>query len=115
MRLGVKLYYYVDHGLAACRTGDIGEMELDGTLRIIDRQELSVVYCTIFLCLNSQKSEVKNDSCKQCCGYGFVKTSVADSGCLSRIPDTDYYPSRIPDPKTSTKERGEKKLVVITF
>jgi len=45
----------------------------------------------------------------------------------SRIPDPDFYPSRIPDPgsripdlgsripdpKTATKERGEKKLVVI--
>ncbi len=41
--------------------------------------------------------------------------SVADPGCLSRIPDPDFYPSRIPDPKTATKERGEKKLVVITF
>ncbi len=41
--------------------------------------------------------------------------SVADPGCLSRIPDPDFYPSRIPDPgsripdpKTATKERGEK-------
>jgi len=49
-------------------------------------------------------------------------TSVADPGCLSRIPDPDFYPSRIPDPgsripdpKTATKERGEKKLVVIPF
>ncbi len=38
-----------------------------------------------------------------------IKTSVADPGCLSRIPDPDFYPSRIPDPKTATKERGEKK------
>jgi hypothetical protein len=29
------------------------------------------------------------------------------------IPDHDFYPSRIPDPKTAIKERGEKKLVVI--
>jgi hypothetical protein len=48
--------------------------------------------------------------------------SVADPGCLSRIPDPDFYPSRIPDPgsripdpKTATKERGEKKFFVITF
>jgi hypothetical protein len=47
---------------------------------------------------------------------------VADPGCLSRIPDPDFYPSRIPDlgsqiqdPKTATKERGEKKIVVIPF
>jgi hypothetical protein len=33
---------------------------------------------------------------------------VADPGCLSRIPDPDYYPSRIPDPKTVTKERWKK-------
>jgi hypothetical protein len=31
-------------------------------------------------------------------------SSVADPGCLSRIPDPDFYPSRIPDPKTVTKE-----------
>jgi hypothetical protein len=30
------------------------------------------------------------------------------------IPDPDFYPSRIPDPKTATKERGEKKFVVAT-
>jgi hypothetical protein len=47
---------------------------------------------------------------------------VADPGCLYRIPDPDFYPSRIsdpgsriPDPKTATRERGEKKFVVITF
>jgi hypothetical protein len=25
----------------------------------------------------------------------------------SRIPNPDFYPSQIPDPKTATKERGE--------
>jgi hypothetical protein len=42
-------------------------------------------------------------------------SSVADPGCLSPIPDPDFYPSRIPDPKTATKERDEKKCVVIPF
>ncbi len=44
------------------------------------------------------------------------ETSVADPGCLSRFPDPDFHPSRIPDlgsripdPKTARKERGEKK------
>jgi hypothetical protein len=36
---------------------------------------------------------------KQCCGSGMF------------IPDPDFYPSRIPDPKTATKERGEKKIL----
>jgi hypothetical protein len=40
---------------------------------------------------------------------------VADPGCLSRIPDPVFYPSRIPDPKTATKERGEKKISCHTF
>jgi hypothetical protein len=35
--------------------------------------------------------------------------------CLSRIPDPDFYPSRIPDPKTATKERGEENFFVIPF
>jgi hypothetical protein len=40
----------------------------------------------------------------------------------SRIPDPDFYPSRIPDPgsripdpKAATKERVEKKFVVIPY
>jgi hypothetical protein len=32
-------------------------------------------------------------------------SSVADPGCLSRIPDPDFYPSH---PKTAIKESGEK-------
>jgi hypothetical protein len=35
--------------------------------------------------------------------------SVADPGCLSRIPDTDFYPSRIPDPTTAPRE-GAKNV-----
>jgi hypothetical protein len=49
-------------------------------------------------------------------------TSVADPGCLSRIPDPDFYPSRIPDPgsgipdpKTGRKESGEKIFFVKHF
>jgi hypothetical protein len=44
-----------------------------------------------------------------------IYTSVADPGCLSRIPDPDFYPFRIPDPKPATKERGEKSFFVKPF
>ncbi len=50
--------------------------------------------------------------------YFFLEYSVADPGCLSRIPDRSRISdpgSRIPDPKTATKERGEKKNFVIPF
>jgi hypothetical protein len=40
----------------------------------------------------------------------FTGTSVVDPGCFSRIPDPDFYPSRIPDPKPATKERGFKNF-----
>ncbi len=45
------------------------------------------------------------DSLYQCCGSGMF------------IPDLGSWFLAIPDPgsKTATKERGEKKLVVITF
>jgi hypothetical protein len=39
----------------------------------------------------------------QCCGSGMF------------IPDPDFYPFLIPDPKTAIKERGEKKLFVKPF
>jgi hypothetical protein len=41
-------------------------------------------------------------------------SSVEDPGCLSRILDPDFYPSRIPDPKRAAKERG-KKICCHTF
>jgi hypothetical protein len=31
------------------------------------------------------------------------------------IPDPDFYPSRIPDPKKASKERGEKIFFVKHF
>jgi hypothetical protein len=43
--------------------------------------------------------------------FSYLQPSVADPGCLSRIPDPDFYPSRIPDPKTATKERLKKNLM----
>jgi hypothetical protein len=39
----------------------------------------------------------------QCCGSGMF------------IPDHDFYPSWIPDPKRATKDRAEKKFVVMPF
>jgi hypothetical protein len=47
-----------------------------------------------------------------------VTRSAADPGCFSRIPDLVFCLSRISDlldPKTATKERGEKKLAVLPF
>jgi hypothetical protein len=45
--------------------------------------------------------------------------SVADPGCLSRIQDTDYYPSRIPDLgfriQKQEQKRGVKKNYCHTF
>jgi hypothetical protein len=46
------------------------------------------------------------------CMKWWVLPSVADPGCLSRIPDLGSW---IPDPKMATKERGEKKLLSYIF
>jgi hypothetical protein len=48
------------------------------------------------------------NSKNQCCG-------LADPGCLSRILIFTHPGSLISDPKTATKERGEKKFDVIPF
>jgi hypothetical protein len=37
--------------------------------------------------------------------------SVAAPGCLSRIPDPDFYPSRIPDLRSWIQKQQEKTLV----
>jgi hypothetical protein len=38
-------------------------------------------------------------------------TSVADPGCLSRIPDPDFYPSRIPDLGSRIQKQQQKRKV----
>jgi hypothetical protein len=47
------------------------------------------------------------------------KLSVADPGCLSRIPDPDFYSSWIPDlgsrNQKQQQKRGVKKLVSYIF
>jgi hypothetical protein len=50
--------------------------------------------------ISSMDKETTNGS-GQCCESGMF------------IPDPDFYPSRISDPKTATKDMGEKKFVVI--
>ncbi len=71
-------------------------------------------------CFRSQHPPV------DCIGVG---SSVADPGFLSRIPDPDFYPSRIPDPgsrisdpgsripdpKNRNKREGWKKMCCQTF
>jgi hypothetical protein len=46
-----------------------------------------------------------------------ILASAADPGCLSRIPDPDFYPSRISDPgsKNSSKREGWKIFFSHTF
>jgi hypothetical protein len=41
--------------------------------------------------------------------------SVADTGCLSWIPDPDFYPSRIRDPRAAPKEEGKKSFLSYHF
>ncbi len=38
-------------------------------------------------------------------------SSVADPGCLSRIPDPDFYPSRIPDLGSRIQKQQQKREV----
>ncbi len=47
----------------------------------------------------------------------FCPVSVADPGCLSRILDPDFYPSRVPDlgSKNRNKREGWKKTSCHTF
>jgi hypothetical protein len=48
-----------------------------------------------------------------------TESSVANPGCLSWIPDPDFYPFRIPDlgsrSKNSNKREGENNSVVKPF
>jgi hypothetical protein len=57
--------------------------------------------------INAQFPISRSVHCALSSGKYCEHNSVADPGCLFRIPDPDFHPSRIPDPKTATKERGD--------
>ncbi len=42
-------------------------------------------------------------------------SSVADPGCLSWIPDPDFFPTRIPEPKQEKSEVGKETRCPIFF
>jgi hypothetical protein len=52
---------------------------------------------------------------KSCDAKTGLKTSVADPGCLSRVPDPDFYPSRIPDPGSRIQKQQQKRGVKKNF
>jgi hypothetical protein len=60
---------------------------------------------------NTTTTKEKEENVENCSGA----LSVAAPGCLSRIPDTDFYPSQIPIPKTATKERVKQNLLSYVF
>jgi hypothetical protein len=76
-------------------------------------------YCTRNHCIDIVSCHKKAAIVQTGTEYGLDITetdvnSVADTGCLSRIPDPDFS-SRIPDPKTAMKDIGKKQFVVIPF
>ncbi len=94
-------------------------LDLDHSVAIIPVAQMRVVggECTLVDEANTVGRLVlwSRLTCKNKIPIQFVAnylpdSSVADRGCLSRIRDPEFYPSRIPDPKTATKE-GWKKLL----
>ncbi len=56
-------------------------------------------------------SSVQYQSADKHGGIFDVSSSVADPGCLSRIPDPDLYPSRIPDLGSRIQKQQQKREV----
>ncbi len=54
---------------------------------------------------------VMKDDFRLCILKNAAESSVADPGCLSRIPDPDFYPSRIPDLGSRIQNQVEKRGV----
>jgi hypothetical protein len=79
-----------------------------GTARIrFQLVMICVIIYLIMLILSVQCNQSPKSS--WCQNFG-LKSSVADPGCLSRVPDPDFYPYRIPDP-TATEEKGKNLLL----
>ncbi len=61
------------------------------TVKPGDFKQRGLTYCIIKNCCEHIKINWRKI---QCCGSGMF---IPDPGCLSRIPDPDFYPFRIPD------------------
>ncbi len=70
----------------------------DGTLEYTSRDAHTGAHSRYFL--------MRSDPMKT-----FILSSVADPGCLSRIPDPDFYPSRISDPGSRIQKQQQKRGV----
>jgi hypothetical protein len=68
--------------------------------------------CNIEHSKNNNKTGSRRCSCPMSDAYQAKNcssvTSVADPGCLSRIPDPDFYPTRIPDPGSRISDPGSR-------
>jgi hypothetical protein len=47
--------------------------------------------------------------------FVIINFCIADPRCLSRIPDPDFFPSRIPDPKKHGEVKTNNYSVVIYY
>ncbi len=72
----------------------------------LPKHTLSFIIGTVHISFISQTPDIQLGRISTYKDYRYHSSSVADP---------DLYPSRIPDPKTATKNRGEKKIVVIPF
>ncbi len=77
----------------------------DSGVWVFERLSIIPAVKTVFLILwfRAYSSCSRMNVEGQCCGFGM----------LSRIPDLDFYRSRIPDPTTPTKQEG--KIYCPTF
>jgi hypothetical protein len=88
------------------------------SLQVINEKKRFIIPIYLQVTCKEQK-QIQIQCLRTICGcevrsYPDPDNSVADPGCLSRIPDPDFYPSRIPDPKTASKERI-KQICCHTF
>ncbi len=78
----------------------------------IDRPYVSYISVEFFFFLkdpgplNSKKRSLIQSGYMESC---LASHSVADPGCFSRIPDPDFYPSRIPDLGSRIQKKQQKR------
>ena len=85
-----------------------------GRIQILDpdpkSENISKGFATLLFKYMSElpKSTIRKYKMKTFNWITMVTGSVADPGCLSRIPDPDFSPSRIPDPGSRISDPGSR-------
>ncbi len=85
-----------------------GDKNKKGTGRLLTSDWFLILFISAFCRPCNNLYQTKEGGGDSCGSRSKLTASVADPGSLSRIPDPDFYPSRISDPGSKNSNKRDR-------